>query len=138
MKDVHCRRQSPFVCKCTENIVELIQFVSILQSLNFSITSSVLNIRIFSLENIDRSYISLISQAIPTKLWRKRKGTLKDFSVIFGPAWIESFKEVPLHSAEQANTFYPLSWLENAANTVFSTWMSMLKALGSILQLYNR
>ena len=67
MKDVHCRRQSPFVCKCTENIVELIQFVSILQSLNFSITS-VLNIRIFSLENIDRSYISLISQAIPTKL----------------------------------------------------------------------
>ena len=68
MKDVHCRRQSPFVCKCTENIVELIQFVSILQSLNFSITSSVLNIRIFSLENIDRSYISLISQAIPTKL----------------------------------------------------------------------
>lgn len=45
MKDVHCRRQSPFVCKCTENIVELIQFVSILQSLNFSITSSVLNIK---------------------------------------------------------------------------------------------
>lgn len=26
MKDVHCRRQSPFVCKCIENIVELIQF----------------------------------------------------------------------------------------------------------------